>query len=167
MITADRGFIQFLGPDFGFWLLGSSDRGSQRSPANLTFSLLCARCYAVEKMTRNSKALMVSVMELKTIECVANCLPRIIKRGKQFSNSDLADFLSGSTDSVINFSGSTDLHTPIHPPLNITYPSADCRNAWPKISITSMRKFAEFTLYILKCKVGPSFVHLVMSTMFI
>ena len=24
MITADRGFIQFLGPDFGFWLLGSS-----------------------------------------------------------------------------------------------------------------------------------------------
>ena len=30
MITADRGFIQFLGPDFGFCLLGSSDRGSQR-----------------------------------------------------------------------------------------------------------------------------------------
>ena len=30
MITADCGFIQFLGPDFGFWLLGSSDRGSQR-----------------------------------------------------------------------------------------------------------------------------------------
>ena len=25
MITADRGFIQSLGPDFGFWLLGSSD----------------------------------------------------------------------------------------------------------------------------------------------
>ena len=24
MIRADRGFIQFLGPDFGFWLLGSS-----------------------------------------------------------------------------------------------------------------------------------------------
>ena len=24
MITADRGFIQFLCPDFGFWLLGSS-----------------------------------------------------------------------------------------------------------------------------------------------
>ena len=23
-ITADCGFIQFLGPDFGFWLLGSS-----------------------------------------------------------------------------------------------------------------------------------------------
>ena len=30
--------------------------------------------------------------------------------------SDLADFLSGSTDSAINFSGSADLHTPIHPP---------------------------------------------------
>ena len=29
IITADRGFIQFLGPDSGFWLLGSSDRGSR------------------------------------------------------------------------------------------------------------------------------------------
>ena len=28
MITADRGFIQILGPDFGFCLFGSSDRGS-------------------------------------------------------------------------------------------------------------------------------------------
>ena len=53
MITADRGFIQFLGPDFGFWFLGSSDRGSQRSPGNFTFSLLC---HLVEKMTRNSNA---------------------------------------------------------------------------------------------------------------
>ena len=78
MITADRGFIQFLRPEFGFWLLGSLDRGSQRSPGNLTFSLLCAGCHAVEKMTRNSNALMVSVMELKTIESVASCLPRII-----------------------------------------------------------------------------------------
>ena len=54
MITLDRGFIQFLGPDFGFWLLGRSDlsdRGSQRSRINLTFSLLRARCQAVEKMT--------------------------------------------------------------------------------------------------------------------
>ena len=25
MITADCGFIQILGPDFGFWLLGSSN----------------------------------------------------------------------------------------------------------------------------------------------
>ena len=54
MITADRGFIQFLGPEFGFWLLGRSDRsdhGSQRSRGNLTFTLLCAGCHAVEKMT--------------------------------------------------------------------------------------------------------------------
>ena len=29
MITADRSFIQIMGPDFGFWLFGSSDRGSQ------------------------------------------------------------------------------------------------------------------------------------------
>ena len=40
MITADRGFIQIMGPDFGFWLLGSSHCGSQRSLRNLTFSLL-------------------------------------------------------------------------------------------------------------------------------
>ena len=51
MITADCGFIQCLGPDFGFWLLESSDDGSQCSHGNLTFSLLCARCHAVEKMT--------------------------------------------------------------------------------------------------------------------
>ena len=50
MITADCGFIQILGPDFGFWLLGSSDRRSQRSPENLTFFLLCAGCHAVEKI---------------------------------------------------------------------------------------------------------------------
>lgn len=31
----------------------------------------------------------------------------------------------------------------------------------------SMRKFADFSLYILKCRVGPSFIHLVMSAMFI
>ena len=57
MIRADRGFIQFLGPDFGFWLLGSSDRGSPRCPENFTFSLLCSGCHAVEKMASNSDAL--------------------------------------------------------------------------------------------------------------
>ena len=34
-------------------------------------------------------------------------------------------------------------------------------------TITSMKKFADFTLYILKCRVVPSFIHLVMSAMFI
>ena len=47
------------------------------------------------------------------------------------------------------------------------YPSPDFRHAWPKISITSMRKFADFTLYTLKCRVGPSFIYLVFSAMFI
>ena len=61
MITTDRGFIQFLRSEFGFWLLGSSDRGSQRSLGNLTFSLLCAGCHAVEKMTENSYALKRAV----------------------------------------------------------------------------------------------------------
>ena len=57
MITGDHGFIQILGTDFGFWLLGNSDRESQRSPGNFTFSHLCAGCHAMEKMTRNSYAL--------------------------------------------------------------------------------------------------------------
>ena len=57
MTTADCGFIQILGPNFGFSLLGSSDRGSPGCPRNLTFSLSCAGCHAVEKMTRNSDAL--------------------------------------------------------------------------------------------------------------
>ena len=47
-------------------------------------------------MTRNSNALMRDEFVL--------------------AESDLADFLRGSTDSAINFSGSADLHTPIHPP---------------------------------------------------
>ena len=34
LITADRGFIHFWGPDFGFWLLGSS---------SLLFFLISAR----------------------------------------------------------------------------------------------------------------------------
>lgn len=38
------------------------------------------------------------------------------ERSKQFADSDLVEFLSGSTDSAINFSRSADLHTPIHPP---------------------------------------------------
>ena len=95
MITADRGFIHIMGPDFGFWLLGTSDRGSQLSPGNLTFPLLVAGCNAVEKMTRNSDALE--------------------RDGSVMPDSDVVDLLNGSTDSAINFSRSADLHTHIHP----------------------------------------------------
>ena len=38
MITADCGFIQIMGPDFGFWLFGNSDRGSH-IPAEISLSL--------------------------------------------------------------------------------------------------------------------------------
>ena len=55
MITADRGFIQYLGPDFGFWLLGSSDRGSQRSPGNLTFYLSRAGCHQINLLAKGLK----------------------------------------------------------------------------------------------------------------
>ena len=48
-------------------------------------------------MTRNSNALM--------------------RDGSVMVDSDLVEFLSRSTDSAINFSGSVDFHTPIHPPL--------------------------------------------------
>ena len=47
-------------------------------------------------MTRNSNALM--------------------RDGSVMAHSDLVYFLSGSTDSAINCSGSADLHIPIHPP---------------------------------------------------
>ena len=43
-----------------------------------------------------------------------------MRDGFVLAESDLVDFLSGSTDSAINFSGSADLHTPIHPPRGIT-----------------------------------------------
>ena len=91
MITADRGFFQILGPDFRFWFFGSSDRGSQRRAGKLTFSFFMCLCHAVEKMTRTSNALM--------------------RDGSVMADSDLVDFLRGSTDSAINFSGSADLHT--------------------------------------------------------
>ena len=40
-----------------------------------------------------------------------------MRDGSVMVDSDLVDFLSGSMDSAINFSGSADFHTPIHPPL--------------------------------------------------
>ena len=41
MITVDRDFVQFLCPDFGFWLLGSSDSGS-RVPPEISLALFYA-----------------------------------------------------------------------------------------------------------------------------
>ena len=113
MITADRGFIQFWGPDFGFWLLGSS---------SLLFFLVSARfCFDTDVGYINISLIVIlnaktqyharQLQQLKSL-----CISRIIQRGKQFADSDLVGFLSGSTDSAINFSGSADLHTPIHPP---------------------------------------------------
>ena len=43
-----------------------------------------------------------------------------MRDGSLMADSDLVDFLSGSTDSAINFNGSADLHTPIHPPLSVS-----------------------------------------------
>ena len=58
-------------------------------------------------MTRNSIALM--------------------RDGSVMADSDLVDFFSGPTDSAINFNGSADLHTPIHPPQEET--EEICSNA--------------------------------------
>ena len=56
MITADRGFIQFWGPDFGFWLLGSS---------SLFFFLVCARfCFDTEAGYIN--ILLIVILNAKT-----------------------------------------------------------------------------------------------------
>ena len=85
---------------FGSWI--------STSPRKAHFLFLMCRCHAVEEMTRNSNAL--------------------VRDGSVMADSDLVDFLSGSTDSAINWSGSADLHNPIHPPLfqNIpqTYPKS-------------------------------------------
>ena len=68
-------------------------------------------------MTRNSIALM--------------------RDGSVMADSDLVDFLSGPTDSAINFNGSADLHTPIHPP-------PDVPNIFPftRFQITKIRKYS-------------------------
>ena len=36
----------------------------------------------------------------------------VMRDGSVMADSDLVDFLSGPTDSAINFNGSADLHTP-------------------------------------------------------
>ena len=51
MITADRGFIQFWGSDFGFWLLGSS---------NLLFLLVSARfCFDTDVGYINTSLIVI------------------------------------------------------------------------------------------------------------
>ena len=113
MITADRGFIQFWGPDFGFWLLGSS---------SLLFFLVSAR-FSFDTDVGYINISLIAILNSQTQyqarqlqQLKSLCISRIIQRGKQFADSDLVDFLSGSTDSAIKFSGSADLHTPFHSP---------------------------------------------------
>ena len=113
MINADRGFIQFWGPEFGFWLLRSS---------SLPFFLISARlCFDTDVGYINISLIIIlnakthyHARQLRQLKSL--CISRIIQCGKQFADSDIVEFLSGSTDSAINFSGSADLHTPIHPP---------------------------------------------------
>ena len=93
MTTADRRFIQFLDPDFGFWLLGSSDRGSQRSPGNLTLSLLCAGCQAVEKMTRISNALKRDGPVMAVMKVASHPRFRSLVKGQMIMNAYLQDFV--------------------------------------------------------------------------
>ena len=66
-------------------------------------------------MTRNSNALM--------------------RDGSVMADSDLVDFLSGPTDSAINFNGSADLHAPIQPPPTV---SPEIRRGWAYIYLTSL-----------------------------
>ena len=112
MITEDRGFIQFWGPDFGFWLLGSS---------SLLFFLVSARfCFDADVGYINISLIVIlnaktqyharQLQQLKSLCTVSRV------SSKQFADLDLVDFLSGSMDSAINSSGLADLHTPIHPP---------------------------------------------------
>ena len=55
-----------------------------------------------------------------------------MRDGSVMVDSDLAYFLSRSTDSAINFSGSTDFHTPIHPPLKVTIEKQEKTKTEPK-----------------------------------
>ena len=58
MITADHGFIQFWGPDFGFWLLGSS---------KLLFFLVSARfCFNTDVGYINSSLIVILELNAKT-----------------------------------------------------------------------------------------------------
>ena len=54
-----------------------------------------------------------------------------MRDGSVMADSDLVDFLSGPTDSAINFNGSADLHTPIHPPQYGIHQCSFLSKHWP------------------------------------
>ena len=53
------------------------------------------------------------------MESALEIVNALMRDGSVMADSDQVDFLSGSTDSAINFSGSADLHTSIHPPQSL------------------------------------------------
>ena len=70
MITADRGFIQFLGPDFGFRLLGRSDRsdrGSSTFPRKSLFlSFMCRMSHSGENDVGCINISLIVIVNAKT-----------------------------------------------------------------------------------------------------
>ena len=70
MITADRGFIEFLGPDFGFWLLGRSDRsdrGSSTFPRKSHFhSFMCRMSRSGENDVGYINISLIVILKAKT-----------------------------------------------------------------------------------------------------
>ena len=93
------------------------------------------RCHAVEKMTRNSIALM--------------------RDGSVMADSDLVDFLSGPTDSAINFNGSADLHTLFTPLLQRwdgkTTPIAQIQEGRPSLWVVEAKKQNSAHRYTKTC----------------
>ena len=61
-----------------------------------------------------------------------------MRDGSVMADSDLVDFLSGPTDLAINFNGSADLHTPIHPP-PCSWPSRE--KNWARLQNTRPTKY--------------------------
>ena len=90
--SGSRVLFRFWARILVVWKFGSWISTSHRK-AHFLF-LICL-CHAMKKMTRTSNALT--------------------RDRSVMADLDLVDFLRGSTDSAINFSGSADLHTPIHP----------------------------------------------------
>ena len=89
---------------------------------SLLFFLLSAR-FSFDTDVGYINILLIVILNAKTQyharqlqQLKSLCISHIIQRRKQFADLDLVNFSSGSTDSASNFSGSADLHTPIHPP---------------------------------------------------